>query len=166
MLVIIYLPWKVKLWVERHHGARYSQNRQALQQISLVRDPRLRKCWRKMPVRCISGPLTALLPCYSARVFVCIQGTHWDNFSPCSVRIAWFMGEVDFPGSGNNSCDLHWEVFPPSLGCRSSWGIKKHVNLWKKMWEMEWYLKSHESLFWSFVFAVVKKKKAGVGGLR
>lgn len=34
------------------------------------------------------------------------------------------------------------------------------------MWEMEWYLKSHESLFWSFVFAVVKKKKRqGSGAL-
>lgn len=75
-----------------------------------------------------------------ARVFVCIQETQWDDFSPCSVTIAWFMGEVDFPVSGNTSWGLHGEVFPPSLGCRSSCGIKnmsiceRKCGKWSGIW--------------------------------
>ena len=40
-----------------------------------------------------------------------------------------------------------------------------HGALWKQMCTMEWYLKSHESLFQGFVFAVVSERKQGSDGV-
>ena len=38
-------------------------------------------------------------------------------------------------------------------------------TLRKQMCTMEWYLKSHESLFQGFVFAVVSERKQGSDGV-
>lgn len=44
------------------------------------------------------------------------------------------MGSVDSV-SGNTSCGFYREIFSPSLGCRSSCGIEKHVNL-SEVWSV------------------------------